>query len=231
MAKPAPSLFTERPPSAASRGNSGSDTPYVTAIRSLEAADLALAELANLDATEKQIDGECAEECTLVREKFSARCQLVIEGRPIKIADRRAELEAALEVFAEKYGKQVFDEGAKSKKLNHGEFGFRKSNPKLEAIEGGPPKSFGATLDAIIEGLRKALAKTRLLFAGKVCDDRFLKIQVVLDRQALLTAAKKKEIGNVELRKVGLRFPAREDVFFVNPKAKEVASHSAEAPA
>lgn len=229
MANPAPTLpFERRRSSEASRGTCLKSSPCKT-IRSLEAADSALAELADLEATEQEIDAACTQELSLVRARHAAGLQLVIDGRPVKIADRKTELQLALQEFAEKYGEQVFDEGAKSKKLTHGEFGFRLSPAKLEPIEGGAPKSFGEKLDAIVHGLQRALGKFKTLFAAG--DDKFLKVQIVLDRQALLSAAKRKELTAAELRKVGLQLGGGEDVFFAKPKSREVKSTSAVAPA
>jgi hypothetical protein len=223
--------FGDAPSSAASRGSSQQAPASPEAIQSLEAADLALAELADLDATEKQLDAGCVQACTLEREKFSARCVVVRNGRQFKIADRRAEIIEALQAFAEKHrdNEEVFARGEKSTKLNHGEFGFRLGNAKLDPIEGGAPKTYGQALDAIVAKLKASLNRLKLLFAAG--DGKYLKVQVVLDRQALLAAAKEKEITAAELKKVGLMFVPGADAFFARPKAKEVTSQSANAPA
>jgi hypothetical protein len=229
MAKPPPTLpFEQRPPSAASRGSSPKPTPSVEAIPSLEAADFVLAELADLDATERELKAGCDQELTLVREKWAAQMTLVCDGEQITFADRRQSLVEALEVFATEKRDEIFGQEKKSTALNHGEFGFKLSNPRLESLEDGPPKSYGKALDAIVEKLTAALGRLKLLFAGG--DGQFLKVQLVLDRQALLAAAKKKTIGAAELRKAGLKYAPPADVFFVKPKAQEVASQSAAPP-
>ena len=227
MARPPKSLFDERPPSAASRGPSPEIS--LAAIRSLEAADLALADLANLDATEARIQAECDTALAIERERFAAAMTIVCHGSAVKIADRRSQIEKALEEFAQREGAKIFPAGARSIKLSNGEFGFRVGNAKLEPIEGGAPKSYANALDSILALLRKTLGKFKTLFAAG--DAQFLKLQIVLDKPALIRAAKEKEITKAELAKVGFEFRLPADAFFAKPKAREVSSQPASPPA
>jgi hypothetical protein len=199
------------------------------AIRSLEAADFALSEIGRLQAIEKQIQAECDRELGLVRGKHKERMVVVVDGERMTLADRRTQIEAALEKFATKSRAEILEGGLKSKALNHGTVGWRSSARKLVACEGGAPKTLGIVLDTIVDILRKTIGGLKLLFdAG---DGRFLDVQITFKKDAMLDAFERKEITKAELRKVGLRVQEPVDTFYVKAKALEVSSQSASPPA
>lgn len=90
--------------------------------------------------------------------------------------------------------------GKKSIDFLHGRLGFRTGNPSLKTLAGWT--------------FKKAL---------ELLDDAFVRVKRDVDREGLLAAYAKHEIGDSELRAVGLKV-VQEEAFFVEPKVAEEAA-------
>src|SRR5262245_33005815 len=162
------------------------------AIASLEAADLALAELGRLPAIETRLQAACDEKLEAVRRDFSAR--MIVDG--VKIADRRKQLVTELQAFAVANRPLICVDGKKSRALNHGPIGFRLGQASLAPIDGESSAGEESILCKLVELAAAALDKLALLAAGarRVC-----RLQVTFDRQALLKAFDTKELTAADL--------------------------------
>ncbi len=197
------------------------------AIASLEAADEALAEIAQLDARERAVQAECDKDLKRIREQYSARMRVTVAGVLMPFADRRAALMTAITLFAEAHKAGILEKGSRSRQLNHGTIGWRESRATLvPAVEGAPTAGNAALLDKLVAHLRLALAKFTGMASKIACS---MKVTVSHDKPALKKLLENKEITAAELRKVGFVIGGGEDTLYVDVKAADVSSLSAEA--
>lgn len=202
----------------------------------MEAADLILRALGELDAIEARVNSECDARCRSIRADFNGRLFIDGEdGERIAIADARQKLLADLESFCETHRAELLAEtGKKSRELNHGTIGWRARPKSLaptvnEDGELGPNAGSATVLEAAYQHLCRALNAHKLF--RKVSETlRFFKVQVSFDRAALLKAAENEEISEAELKKCGFVIAGGGDQFYVKPKAAELASQPSTAP-
>src|SRR5262245_13981541 len=189
------------PPPPSSRTAAKRATPHKAtlakpcAIASLEAADLALAELGRLTALETRLTAACDEKLEAVRRDYAAR--MIVDG--LKIADRRQQLERDVQAFALANRSLICAEGKKSRALNHGTIGFRLGKASLAPIDEESAAGKESILDKLVELAAAAFDKLALFAAGT---RRFCRLQVTFDRQALLKAYDTKELSAADLPKI-----------------------------
>ena len=212
-------------PSADQRATSQVVTPYVEALTSLASADFALRERLQIEAEQQRLAAEAKRELAAIKDRYAELMVVRIEGKAISFADRLAQIDANIKAFASEKRAEILPPDKKSIELNHGEFGWKFGNDALAAIEGGTPESFGKKLDDLVAKAQGWLLKLKTIF--RAGDGKWLKVQLVLDRQAMLAAAKAGQISDAELAKAGLKFAPKTEAFFIKAKAKQVASQPA----
>lgn len=233
MARSETSLFD--PPKPAKARSAASDRPAhpqslntaAVICDSIEAADLALSEIGRLDALEAKLKAECDRELNAVRAKWAGKMIVGVVGRDLQIVDRRAELSAAIEEWAEENKAELLgDRSKKSLDLNHGTIGWRSSAEKLVPLEGAPVTGNEMILEGIRRCLRKAAEAFRLFKVGCL---QFITFDVHFDKKALLAARQKEQISEKELTTVGFEIAPNEDRFFCKANAAKIESVSANA--
>jgi phage host-nuclease inhibitor protein Gam len=189
---------------------------------SLAEADLCLAEKGRIAALATQIKADCDAALAAVKETYAARLHVEIDGVAVSFAERLKALDAGLEAYADAHRAELLAGEAKSRSLNHGVIGWRKSAPSLTPAE--PKGAAGGNkklLEKIVAFVAQKLARFDLFSAGT---SNFLRIKIEFDKPALLAAAQKQEIDRSELRKAGFLLDEGEDVFFAEPHSAPLAS-------
>lgn len=147
----------------------------------------------------------------------------------MKIADYIAERETDLEEFATSMRSEIFEDDKKTLELNHGQIGFRLSNPSVELLppaKGVKESAWQKTKAKVVVALLKALSTMRLGIKG--LNSRLISVKVEPNRSNALAAYKIEEVTDAQLAKIGLMYNAPVDRFFYDAKAESIASHPSE---
>lgn len=209
--------------SASSRAPSRTLSPP-GAIRSLQEADSSLRELGELDAREASLKAEFDQFTAAAKQRYIEKLFVVVDREPIAIADRRKDLLKMLEAFADESRGEILEGDAKSRELNHGTIGWRKSAPCLApATKKGLAGGNKEQLEKILGFIAERVEKFKLFAAGTF---RFLRIKVEFDKTALLKAIQAEEIDRAELRSAGFLLDEGDDQFFAEPKKQALESHT-----
>jgi phage host-nuclease inhibitor protein Gam len=195
--------------------------PSGPAISSLDEADRTLAELGRLDALEAKASADCDRLIAQAKERCAAALVVEVDGVEVAIATRRDQLRDGLRVWADANRADLLEDGKKSRKLNHGEIGWRMQRDKLGAVPGGTIAGNATVLDQVIAHLQRACDRFKLFAAGTL---RFIKIQVSFDRTALLSAHARGEVSAKELKAAGYELVAGDDEFYATPAKVDLAS-------
>lgn len=116
-----------------------------------------------------------------------------IDGLAKQVEQRSGLLQQWAEASPEEFGEK------KSIDFLHGRLGFRTGNPALKTLSGW-------TFKRVLE----------------VIDRTFVRTKMELDKELVLTASARGELGEKDLRSVGLRV-VQDESFFVEPKLEEPA--------
>lgn len=208
---------------SASRAQKASPKPPDVAPLSLAEADLCLREKGQIAARAERLKADCDAAIARVKEKYSEMLFVEVAGVPVSFASRIKALDEGLAAFADRHREELLEGEAKSRALNHGTIGWRKSAPSLAPAEAkGSASGNKKLLEKVIGFVTEKLARFGLFEAGTVS---FLRIKVEFDKPALLAAVTRQEIDRAELRKAGFLLDEGGDVFFAEPHA-EALKHS-----
>ena len=211
-------------PAASSHAAPQSAPSVEVAIASLEAADQVLAELGQLEAKQKELTAEYKAAEIKLKKEFEPRHKITRSGVEMTIADRMKQLRQALTEWANANRDRVLDDKKKSRDLNHGTLGWKKTVRKLMPVAGGSESGNAGILEAIVGFLNKALESYSLFKAGCL---RFVKVQVHFDREALFAAHQKNELSDEELKTAGFDVTGGDaDEFYFKQAKADVKSHA-----
>lgn len=195
-------------------------------IETIEQLDDALRQLSELDIREKKAKGELERKVDALKEEFASRLVVEIDGAQVKYADRRSMLSDAIERFASGRKAELLPEKSKTRKLNHGEIGWKKARdvvaqlpaPKPTAKQPKPLAPFAAMCAKLLAALHKC-AEAFPPLKGLTA---YVRVTVVVDEATLITAIRDRKVTDDEVKRLGYRFVEGEDEFFFKP-AKIVA--------
>ncbi|MDE2101862.1 MAG: host-nuclease inhibitor Gam family protein [Patescibacteria group bacterium] len=192
-------------------------------ISSLEELDQVLAELGRMERVGSRVNDELASAvaaCTSL-----ANGKLVVQPGdalvPIPFAAWKEQLETAAEKWATRNREEILLEGRKSRKLNHGKFGFREAGGDLVAIEDFPDSGNPKILDGLLKLLRQSLLKLANFVDGGA---RFIEVKLSWRKKDLLKAYNDQEVTLSVVRKAGFEVSDEFDKFFLTPDSKAVES-------
>lgn len=203
------------------------DTPECV-IESLEQLDGAMRELAQLDGMEATCKAELDKQIKTLNEAHAARLVTDIGGKAVKFADRRSILSDAIERYATAHRAELLPAKKKSRELNHGEIGWKKSRDMVIPIaapattEAVPkPKSILDTwVEKLLEQLHWVLGEWEPL-KGLTA---YVRIKVETDEAGLITAYRDRKVSDAQMTALGYRFETGEEKFWCKPAAPKAAS-------
>lgn len=190
-------------------------------IETLQQADEALREMAELDARKEGITAQCDAEINEVKARYAEQLVVKVGRSKMPLADRYEQLGTELQEFGSNHPELVMEGDKKSVKLNHGSLGFKSAPAKLVALE--DEKTLLKSLAAkVMPALLKALDLVKLLTGFD--SSKILSIDVKLDKAGLLKAWKDNVLPDERLAKIGLKVEQSGDEFWSKPDAKSVRS-------
>lgn len=202
----------------------GQPPPVKFPIGSLEGLEYALRELAWMKATEERLAAQHDKDVSARKDAMLQKLVIVVgpEGQTQTFDDRRAAIKAEAQKYCTFYRRRLLEKGAKSRKLNHGWFGWHESKPVVVELE-RPGKGPGNWLDTLCKLLMKAWAALPGLY-GRAA--RFMKPKPTILKGELLKAFQEKQITPAELRQLGYRYRKPVDVFILEAFTQELESTS-----
>jgi phage host-nuclease inhibitor protein Gam len=198
--------------------------PLLKPPTSREAADELLLEMGRLNALQARNKADFEKELATLKQKYSARNTVDVDGKPMAIADRMIQFEVALAEYAEANKAELIDEKKRSVKLNFGAIGWRKQPDGLEAVDGQSNAGRASLLDRLHEyGIEQMATFPDLSQPALAC----LNVQITWRRDALLHAAQDKRVDAVELRRIGFKVVEGEDNLQLKPAPVDLSSQPA----
>lgn len=199
----------------------------VLSLASTEALDAALRELGTMAGTEKKLKAALDKAVEELKAKHAEKLVVEVDGEPVKFADRRSILLDAIERFSTAHRQELIVNG-KSRRLNHGEIGFKKARDVVEQLpapkitEKNPePKS---PLETWVAKLTVQLVTVLAKFTHLAGVAPYVRIQVSVDEASLITAIRDKRVDADGVKRLGYKFVPGGDEFWCKPSAVDAGS-------
>lgn len=207
--------------------------PIDPTLKSADDVARALYELAWLKSREETINAAVGQRIDLLRREAQAQLEVVIRRKPIAFADRRAQLQQAIEDFARNESAEVFEAGSKTRQFACGKISLR-AQPSLVAFiseekdaEAGViaaiekrAKLTESILDKVVGLLRRA----KLWPECKASD--LLDVSVRLSKTKVKDALKSGRVTEQQLESLKLRIDRPDDKLSIEVGSLPVASES-----
>lgn len=202
--------------------------PQEFVIGSIEELDDALRQMSELDGREKKLKADLDRKVEALKEEFAGRLLVEIDGESVKFADRRSILSDAIERFASGRKAELLPEKAKTRKLNHGEIGWKKARDVVAQLPAPAPTKkqpkpvtpYAALCDKLLKALQKCVEAFPLLKGLAP----YVRVTVAVDEATLITAIRDRKLTDDEVARLGYRFVEGEDEFFFKPAKVQAAS-------
>lgn len=209
--------------------------PCEISIESDEQVEQALRELAFIDAHSASVSHQIDEQVRKLRQEQSQRLQLRIDDVDVPYAQRRRDLETALESYVRSSRPQLPKaKGKKSEEFRHGVVGFREQRSSVGYAEKKDHKSAISAINSATGKVRqnKGGLKQRLQELGRSLrlfardkHERMIALFVDLQPKVNLTRAKQcvenGDLTKAQLRKFGLVYDDGGTTFYATPTQYE----------
>lgn len=204
------------------------DAPGDVVISSIEQLDNALRELAELEIREKRLKGDLERKVEVLKEDHAERLFVEIDGQRVKFADRRSTLSNAIEQFATEHRGELLTGKGKSRKLNHGELGWKKARDVVEPLPAPKPTAKQPTplapFAALCEKLLKSLHKCVEAFAPLKGLTSYVRVTVAVDEATLITGIRDRKVSDEDVKRLGYKFVEGEEKFWHKPAQLQAGS-------
>jgi len=192
-------------------------------VESVDELDQVLAELGRMERVQKRTAAWLEAKVATLTTAAAADLVVTFEGEasPLSFADWTVKLEEAAQKYADKHRSEILDDGRKSRKLNHGKFGWKESGELLEALEDFTDAGNPKILDGLLKLLRQSLLKLADFVTGGA---RFVEVKLSWRKKDLLKAYQDQDIGLPVLRKAGFEVQESVDEFYLKSEAGDVES-------
>lgn len=174
-------------------------------VKSIDDADVALAELSWLENEQSRLDALAKQKIDAIKTEFQAKSTVTIDGQEFTIADRIKQIVGPLGKWVVKSIASHFKGNKKSVDTPHGTLGLRQQ-PRI--VEIGAETSAARVLEAIdfeagsVTAINANLVRKIPTFGGQVKD--WLSIKVSLDLAAINAALEEKRITREMIESLGL---------------------------
>lgn len=203
--------------------------PSDVVINTIEELDDALRQLSELDIREKKLKGELDRKVDALKAEHAERLFVEIGEQRVKYADRRSTLSDAIERFAMGRRDELLPAKGKTRKLNHGEIGWKKARDVVVQLP--PPKSTAkqpsplAPFAALCEKLLKTLHKCVEAFLPLKGLTAYVRVTVCVDEATLITAIRDRKVSDDDVKRLGYQFVEGEEKFWHKPAQVNAGSH------
>lgn len=194
-----------------------------TIIDSPEMLDNALAVLGDLDATVNAAGAELDQALARVRDEFSPRFFMLVNGQEVPIKELRENLVMLIQRYCVKHRKELLPGDKKSAQLSHGTIGFRKAKDKVEDLPQEDELKDKGLLARCLKAVA-SVADTLTLKLGKVLLTSLVKVAVTWNKSEILKAFNEGKVTASQLEKQGLEVIRGEDEFYCEPKSEKRAA-------
>jgi hypothetical protein len=188
---------------------------------SLADVDRLLGDLGSLDQLEAKVQARFQAKQDSLTADFKGSLVITIDGEPIGIEDRRKQVHSALASWCEAHREEILLDDLKSRELNFGTVGWRKSPDSISNLKGQPAKGNKTLLEKVIGHLRRALLKFSDVAAAL---GDCLAIKADWSKDKLAAALKDGKINAADLRAIGFRQVTGEEEFFAEPLERKLES-------
>lgn len=203
--------------------------PGDVVISSIEELDDALRQLSELDIREKKLKGELDRKVDALKAEHAERLFVDVSGERVKYADRRSTLSDAIEQFATGRRDELLPAKGKTRKLNHGEIGWKKARdvvvqlppPKPTAKQPTPRSPFAVMCEKLLTALHKCLDT----FAPLKGLTPYVRVTVGVDEATLITAIRDRKVSDDDVKRLGYQFVQGEEEFWHKPAQVQAGSH------
>ena len=190
---------------------------------SLADVDRLLAELGEIANREAAVQTKFKAKKDALTADFKAALFLTVDDTPIGFEDRRQQIKSVLAVWCEAHRSDILQDDLKSRELNFGTVGWRKSPDSISNLKGQPAKGNKTLLEKIVGHLRRAMGKFSDVAAAL---GECLTIKADWSKDKLAAALKDGKIAAADLRTIGFRQVTGEEEFFAEPLERKLESLS-----
>lgn len=193
-----------------------------TIIDSPELLDNALAVLGELDATVNAAGAELDQALARVRDEFSPRFFMPVNGKEVPIKEIRENLVVVIQRYCDKHRKGLLQGDKKSAEFNHGVIGWRKQPDKVEDLPIDEDEKAKGLLAKCLKALLEVATKLTLK-VGKCVLAELVAVKVTWSKPDVLRAYNGGNVTDKQLEKHGLQVVRGEDKFYCEPKSEKRA--------
>ena len=176
--------------------------------------DELLGELSVMTARQKSIESDLAGKLEALVNASKDKMTVDVDGQRIGFADRTKSIETALETWCAAHRRELLEEGAKSRKLPHGEIGWEKAKDTIDPTKSKEKKGNPDALDSVKSFLRQSMAAFTD-FSSALCD--CLTLDAAWSKTDLHKGLDGGKFTADEMRSVGFKKSTGQDEFFVRP--------------
>lgn len=194
-------------------------------LKTLEEIDQALYELSWIDHQQRIIDAQNQQEIDALKKSQASRFDLLVEGVPTTLAERRQTVSAAIQVWSGKHLDEHLVEPKRSLDLPHGTVGKRSLPLAIECSEGVKPRDVIDKLDHKT-GFRQAITDLAMKVIGRCTLGMFVEFKPQLSMISLRNAYKAKRVTDRALNSLGLQVRKESDEMFHEPARYETDPNS-----
>ncbi len=205
------------------------DEPEPLAIQTVEQLDAALRELSELASIEGQLKEACEKRIAQIKDDFQKRMICTIEESSgfkiaIPIPERRKTLTEEITQFCQaRQAELLKDQKGKTRKLTHGSVSWKQVPKSIEPLD-GEQTVWGLHVATMVTACLKVLAKLKLI--GEHFAKALIRIDINIDKPAVLKLLSNSEISEAELQQLGFKVCGGNEKFDFKTTKTVVENHA-----